>query len=170
MVKILLVSDNHGFSSSELDAHVLDVNEIWHAGDIGAQESLLPFRKKGKELRGVYGNIDGSDIRLTFPETLVFTVEGLKVVMTHIGGYPGHYPARIQQLLSRELPDLFVCGHSHILKVMPDHKNKLLHMNPGAYGHHGFHIVRTALTFTIEKGTIKDVKAIELGLRGRLQS
>ena len=169
MRNILLVSDNHGFFSDELDEHVSRTDEIWHAGDIGSPESLKPFQQKGKILRCVYGNIDGQDIRLTYKETEIFTTEGLKVVMTHIGGYPGRYAARIQALLFKEKPNLFVCGHSHILKVMPDHKNNLLHMNPGAYGHHGFHVVRTVLSFTIAEGIIKDVKAVELGLRGRIR-
>lgn len=167
MRNILLVSDNHGFYSSELDSFISAADEIWHAGDIGPVESLTCFQKKGKTFRAVYGNIDGQDVRLSYKEIEVFTVEGIKVVMTHIGGYPGRYATRIQTLLSREKPNLFICGHSHILKVIPDHKNNLLHMNPGAYGHHGFHVVRTALSFIINDGKIKDVKAIELGLRGR---
>lgn len=143
-------------------------NEIWHAGDMLTMESLLPFQRKGKIFRAVFGNVDGQDIRFSFPEVNIFNVEGVKVLMTHIGGYPGKYADRIQRLLSFEQPNLFICGHSHILKVMPDPKNNLLHMNPGAYGHHGFHVVRTVLTFSIHQGKIFEVKAIELGLRGRV--
>jgi len=165
---ILLVSDNHGYISGELTEHISCADEIWHAGDMGTLESVAPFQFPDKIFRGVYGNVDGQDIRFTYPEVNIFTTCGIKVLMTHIGGYPGKYPERIQRLLSHEKPDLFICGHSHILKVMPDPKNHLLHMNPGAYGHHGFHLVRTVLTFTIDAGKISDVKAIELGLRGRV--
>ncbi|MFZ1704791.1 MAG: metallophosphoesterase family protein [Saprospiraceae bacterium] len=168
MRKILLVSDNHGYTSEELDIHIKEADEIWHAGDMGSLDSLAIFNHKKKILRGVYGNVDGRDIRLTYKETDIFMVAGIKVVMTHIGGYPGRYPERIQRLLEEEKPNLFICGHSHILKVMPDIKNRLLHMNPGAYGHHGFHVVRTVLSFVIDGDKIKDVKAIELGLRGRI--
>lgn len=168
MVRILLISDNHGFSSEELNEHIVHADEIWHAGDILTLDSIRPFQQEGKIFRAVFGNVDGQDIRFSFPEVNIFNLEGIKVLMTHIGGYPGKYPDRIQRLLSHEKPDLFICGHSHILKVMPDPKNNLLHMNPGAYGHHGFHVIRTVLTFNIQRGKIFDVKAIELGIRGRV--
>lgn len=167
MTRVVLLSDNHSYFHDEILPFVQSADEVWHAGDIGLAASIQPIIDRGKKFRAVYGNIDGQDIRLSYKETEVFTVEGVKVVMTHIGGYPGKYAARIQALLSKEKPALFICGHSHILKVMPDHKNKLLHMNPGAYGHHGFHVVRTILTFSIHDGIIQDVKAVELGLRGR---
>ena len=168
MTSVLLVSDNHGFVSNELDEHIKHADEIWHAGDILTMESIIPFQRKGEVFRAVFGNVDGQEIRFSFPEVNIFTVEDVKVLMTHIGGYPGKYPDRIRRLLAFENPDLFICGHSHILKVMPDATNNLLHMNPGAYGHHGFHVVRTVLTFSLDKGKISDVKAIELGIRGRV--
>lgn len=167
MVKILLVSDNHGYMSKELDHIIEGVDEIWHAGDIGDIDSLKPFQVPGKTLRCVFGNIDGPDIRHIYKENEIFEIGGLKVFMTHIGGFPGKYPGRIQKVIQEEKPNIFICGHSHILKVLPDHKNNLLHMNPGAYGQYGFHLVRTVLTFSIENQKVTQMNVIELGLRGR---
>jgi uncharacterized protein len=167
MRKILLLSDTH----SHLDERILDfaktVDEVWHAGDIGAlavTDALAAVRP----LVAVYGNIDDATARRTFPHTVDFEVAGLRVVMTHIGGYPGRYAPGVSTQLDLLRPGLFICGHSHILKVMPDKKRGLLHMNPGAVGHHGFHHVRTMLRFEIADGVVKNLEAIELGKRGAL--
>lgn len=127
--------------------------------------TLLDSIKKRKPLRAVFGNVDGQDVRIEFPEVLEFVCENLKVLMMHIGGYPGKYPTRVAQLLTRTKPGLFICGHSHILRVMYDKKHQLLHINPGACGIHGFHHVRTAVRFAIENGQPKDLAVIELGKR-----
>lgn len=167
MRSIALISDNHSYWGQDVMQHVLDSDEIWHAGDIGTLESIAPMMAI-KPFRAVYGNIDDNTIRNEFPLNDIFTIEGIKVFMTHIGGYPGRYLARVHDILKHEKPNLYICGHSHICKVMPDKKLGLLHMNPGAYGHHGFHAVRTLLKFDIDSGEIKNLRAIELGLRGRL--
>jgi hypothetical protein len=165
--KILLISDTHNFLEPKLMKHIAEADEIWHAGDVG-QIALCKAIEKIKPLRAVFGNADGEDIRDVYPENLIFDCEGVKVFMTHIGGYPGKYPARIQQQLAEIKPQLFICGHSHILKVIYDQKNTLLHMNPGACGNHGFHTTKTVLRFEIEKSDIKNLAVIELGSRTSL--
>lgn len=145
--------------------HLADADEIWHAGDIGELSSVEKYRKK-KVFRAVYGNIDDQSVKELFPLNLIFECEGLKVFMTHIGGYPGKYNARVLDIIRKEKPGLYICGHSHICKVMPDKENHLIHMNPGAYGHHGFHKIRTILKFEIEAGKIQNLRAVELGIRG----
>ncbi len=166
MIRIGLMSDTHGFLDEEMLQLFSDCDEIWHAGDLGENEvagRLEAFRP----LRAVYGNIDGLEIRQRFPEDLHFVCEGLKVWMTHIGGYPGKYVPRVRRLLEATRPDLFICGHSHILKILPDPHLDLLHINPGACGHEGFHLVRTMVRFTIQSGRIEGLEVIELGRRGR---
>jgi uncharacterized protein len=165
MLRIGLLSDTHGHLDDGIKTHLAPCDEIWHAGDIGPI-AVTDTLAKWKPLRAVHGNIDDAKVRLTYPEDLIFTVEGVKVLITHIGGYPGHYVARVRQLLMQERPKLFICGHSHILKVMSDPKLDLLHMNPGAAGVHGFHQMRTLLRFTVDKGSIRDLEAVELGKRG----
>jgi len=165
MVKIGLISDNHSYYNDELIPYLKGCDEIWHAGDIGNLESIEPLEKLAP-IRAVYGNIDNSETRLVYPLNQVFEIEGVKVLMTHIGGYPGRYRSRVKELIDEHHPNLYICGHSHILKVVRDQKNNLLHMNPGAYGHHGFHKVRTFLTFHIDKGKINNLNVIELGRRG----
>jgi uncharacterized protein len=158
--KILLLSDTHGFLDDRVLKYAEDRDEIWHAGDIGDLSvgdklaSLKPFR-------AVYGNIDGQTARRTYPKDLFFNCEDVKVWITHIGGYPDHYPATIKQQLISTPVDLFICGHSHILKVIYDKKLNLLHMNPGACGNSGFHKVKTMLRFTIEGKNIKDLDVVE---------
>jgi putative phosphoesterase len=164
-MRIGLLSDTHSHLDEGIRTHLASCDEIWHAGDIGSA-SVTDALAQWKPLRAVYGNIDDAKMRLTFPEDNLFTVEGVKVLITHIGGYPGHYVPRVRQLLHAERPKLYICGHSHILKVMPDKQLGLLHMNPGAAGVHGFHHVRTLLRFTIAQGTIKDLEVVELGKRG----
>ncbi len=141
-------------------------DEVWHAGDIG-DLAVTDALAAVKPLRAVYGNIDDHKARNTFPLDLRFTCEGLKVWITHIGGYPGKYPARVKQEMEHQAPDIFITGHSHILKVQWDKNFSLLHMNPGACGKSGFHQMRTMLRFDIDAKEIKNLEVIELGLRGK---
>lgn len=166
MKKIALISDNHSYVGEDVLSHLNDKDEIWHAGDIGDINSLEDIISKTKVFRAVHGNIDVAETRDMYPLNEIFEVEGIKVLMTHIGGYPGRYKTRIKELIKEHKPDLYICGHSHILKVMRDKSNDLIHMNPGAYGHHGFHKMRTILTFTIDDGKIGDLNVVELGMRG----
>ena len=166
MVKIGLLSDTHSFLDEKIFDYFTEVDEIWHAGDIGDPQVIKQLADF-KPVRAVYGNIDEPALRHQYPENAIFTVEGLKVFMTHIGGYPGRYNARVRKLIDEHQPKLYVCGHSHILKVMPDPKRDLLHVNPGACGQHGFHQVRTIVRFTINDGKIEELQVIELSLRGR---
>ncbi len=167
-MKILLLSDTHGYLDEGILKHAAAADEIWHAGDFGNIE-LADQLQKIKPLRGVWGNIDGKDVRIVYPLDNRFTIDGLDVWMTHIGGYPGHYEQRVRNILTAYPPQLFICGHSHILKVMRDAKYNMLCMNPGAAGVHGFHKVRTMIRFEINKGKIEKPEVIELGLRGKLQ-
>jgi uncharacterized protein len=139
-----------------------DRDEIWHAGDWGTIEVSDKLAAIAP-VRGVYGNIDGREIRLTYPKDLRFNSEGLEVVMTHIGGYPGKYSPDIRKELQLNPPGLFICGHSHIMKVMRDPKLGLLHVNPGAAGISGFHKVRTLVLFEIDNGKMQNMKVVELG-------
>ena len=167
MIRIGLLSDTHGYLDPKIIHHFKACDEIWHAGDFGNQEvseQLSSFRK----LRGVYGNIDSNEIRKIHPEDQNFLCEGIKVLITHIGGYPGNYYPEAGKKIESSRPALFICGHSHILKVMPDNKFNLLHMNPGAAGKHGFHKYRTVLRFTIIGDKVTEVEAIELGLRSSI--
>lgn len=167
MKKILLISDTHGYLDDAILEHIKQSDEVWHAGDIGTIE-IADQISHLKPLRAVYGNIDGHVIRSAYPQDLIFTCEGLKVFITHIGGYPTRYSKGIKEKLIIHRPELFICGHSHILKIMRDQSHQLLHMNPGAAGVHGFHKMRTMVRFNIDKGKIQDVEVIELGLRGSL--
>lgn len=162
--KILLLSDTHGYMDDRIISYAADVDEVWHAGDIGRLESIAPLRQL-KTFRAVYGNIDGQDVRQLAPLDNRFTVEGVTVWMTHIGGYPGRFQPRVRDLLRTATPRLFVCGHSHILKVQYDQKHKMLCTNPGAAGISGFHKVRTMLRFAITDGDIQQLEVIELGPR-----
>jgi len=165
-MRIGLLSDTHGFLDEAVFAYFAHCDEIWHAGDFGSA-TILDQLKAFKPTVGVYGNIDGQEIRSELPAYLNWEREGVQVLMTHIGGYPGNYDRRAEDLIVSYKPDLFVSGHSHILKVMRDVKFGLLHMNPGACGHHGWHKTRTLLRFTIDTGKISGVEAVELGPRGR---
>jgi putative phosphoesterase len=167
MIRIGLISDTHSYLDEGIKNALLNCDEVWHAGDIGSVE-LADALSKLKPLVAVYGNIDGGILRRMFPLDQVFEREGVKIWMTHIGGYPGSYPSKISSKLEEIKPNLFICGHSHILKVMPDKKHNLLHMNPGAAGQHGFHVYRTILRFSIDNGKIKDAEVVELGRRGRI--
>lgn len=160
MTKILLLSDTHSYIDNTILKHVANADEVWHAGDIGNLE-VTDAIKKLKPLRAVYGNIDNAEARSEFPLDLRFMCEGVSVWITHIGGYPGRYNQRIRDAIREHPPRLFICGHSHILKVMNDKKLKLLHMNPGAIGKHGFHKARTMLRFEIDDKEIKNLEIIE---------
>lgn len=168
MQRIGLISDTHGYLDPRVFDLFKDCDEIWHAGDFGDEKVSIALAEF-KKFRGVFGNIDGKEIRLLHPLNLLFTIDNVKVFITHIGGYPGNYFPEARKIIEQEKPDLFISGHSHILKVMPDKKHKLLHMNPGAAGKHGFHKIRTLLRFSIDNGKIADVEAIELGLRGAIE-
>ena len=160
MKKILLLSDTHGYIGHEILKHVHNCDEVWHAGDIGDLK-VTDTLKSLKPLRAVYGNIDNAKARLEFPLNQNFLIEGLSVWITHIGGYPNRYSKEVIKKIEVDSPDLFISGHSHILKVMKDKKLNLLHMNPGAIGIHGFHKVRTMLRFEISKGNINNLDVIE---------
>lgn len=161
MTRVLLLSDTHGYVDDKIIRYAESVDEVWHAGDIG-DLYVTDTLQKIKPLRAVFGNIDGHEARATFPLHNRFTCEGMRVWITHIGGYPGNYNKNLIQELTQSTPQLFICGHSHILKVMPDKKLGLLHMNPGAAGIYGFHTVRTMLRFSIKGGQISNLEAIEL--------
>lgn len=164
--KILLLSDTHSCSEADITKHFGSFDELWHAGDWGDMTLSDKMEKTGKPVRGVWGNIDGQEIRQRYPLNNRFNCEGIDVWMTHIGGYPGKYNPKILSELKQNPPQLFICGHSHILRVMRDpNLNQMLYMNPGAAGRHGFHHMRTMLKFEIDQGTIKHVAVIELGKR-----
>lgn len=164
MTKILLLSDTHGHMDETILKYARQADEIWHAGDIGNLD-VTDQLKKIRPLRGVYGNIDDHVIQKEFPEHNRFLCEEVDVWMTHIGGYPNKYNVRIREEIKQNPPKLFICGHSHILKVMSDKKLNLLHMNPGACGKYGFHHVRTMLRFVIDRDKISDLEVIELEKR-----
>ncbi len=161
MKKILLLSDTHSFIDEQIIKFVKQADEVWHAGDVGNIDVIKKIQKYAP-VRGVFGNIDGQEIRNIFPLDNKFSVEDIKVWMTHIGGYPNRYDKRIREEIKKHTPDLFISGHSHILKVMSDKKLKLLHMNPGAAGKHGFQKVRTMLRFELDQGNIQNLEVIEL--------
>ena len=162
MTKILLLSDTHSYIDDTIVKYVNQADEVWHAGDIG-NLVVTDTIKKIKPLRAVYGNIDDDKARMEFPLHNRFMCEGVDVWITHIGGYPGKYSPSVRDAIATNPPKLFICGHSHILKVMFDKKNNLLHMNPGACGKSGFHDMRTMLRFVIDGDTIKDLEIIEIG-------
>lgn len=161
MKKIGLLSDTHSYWDNKYITYFESCDEIWHAGDIGTLEIARKLNEI-KPLRAVYGNIDGQEIRAEFNEFLRFKIEDVDVLMTHIGGYPGKYIPSVKHILETKPPQLFICGHSHILKVMYDSKYKCLDINPGAAGKYGFHKVRTLVRFVIDKDNIKDLEVIEL--------
>jgi len=164
MKKIVLISDTHSYLPSSLPKFIKGYDELWHAGDVG-QFGVIDQLKSILPVRGVYGNIDGMDVRKEFPEFLIFTEQGVKILMLHIGGKPYRYSPRMRELITRYRPTVVICGHSHILRVEYDKKDKLLYMNPGALGIQGFHKVKTLLRFTLDKGKIKNLEAVELGQR-----
>ncbi len=164
MTRILLLSDTHGYLDETILKYASQADEIWHAGDIGSLE-VTDQLSASKPLRAVYGNIDNHAIRKEFPEHQRFYCEGMEIWITHIGGYPGRYDRKVQEAIRNNPPNVFICGHSHILKVMHDKKLNVLHMNPGACGKNGFHQVRTMLRFAISGEKISNLEVIELGKR-----
>ncbi len=158
--KILLLSDTHGTWDDFIEKYLPGNDEIWHAGDIGSLE-ILDRLESYAPVRAVYGNIDNAKIRAAVPEYNFFEVENLKVLILHIGGYPGRYTPRAKELIRKYRPDVFISGHSHILKLMRDYENDLLHMNPGAAGKYGFHKVRTMIRFELHFSEIKNPEIIE---------
>ena len=161
MPLIGLLSDTHGSVHPSIIKFFGNCDEIWHAGDIGNMTTAEVLQNL-KPLRAVHGNIDGYELRQIFPEELRFTVGGVSVYMTHIGGFPGRYEKKVRETLMREHPQLFISGHSHILRVINDPKLKLLHINPGAAGNSGFHEVITAVKFKVEEGRISDLDVLEI--------
>ncbi len=161
MKRIGLISDTHHYIDENILDHLKECDEIWHIGDFGTiavAEKISAI----KPLKGVYGNIDGTDIRSIYPEQLVFMCEDVKVMLRHIGGYPPKYNPPTKKEILLHQPQLFISGHSHILKIMYDEKLQCLHMNPGAAGKQGWHKVRTLIRFTIDGKDIKDCEVIEL--------
>jgi putative phosphoesterase len=164
MQRIALLSDTHNFLDPKIFKYFESCDQIWHAGDVGTV-TVTEQLEKIRPLKAVYGNIDGQDVRKIYHRDLHFMCEDVKVYITHIGGYPGRYSKEALAEITRERPSLFICGHSHILKVMYDERHGLLHINPGAAGNHGFHKVKTLVRFSIDADKIKDLEVIELGPR-----
>jgi uncharacterized protein len=161
MTHIGILSDTHSYLHPRICDFFRDCDEIWHAGDIGNVQTALELQKF-RPFRAVFGNIDGSELRRMFSPDLVFRVEDVKVAMTHIGGYPGHYEKSARELILKEKPQLFVTGHSHILKVMFDKKFKMLFINPGAAGKYGFHKSVTMVRFVIDGSTMRDMEILDI--------
>jgi len=167
-MRIGIISDTHSYLDPQVFEYFKNVDEIWHAGDIG-DPAVADELEKFKPLRAVFGNIDDKNLQARFAEDLWFECEDLKIWMTHIGGAPPNYNPRIKKILKEKIPDIFICGHSHILRVKKDPKyNNMLYLNPGAAGNHGFHLIKTFIRFEIAKKEIKNVEVIELGKRGAI--
>ena len=164
MQRIALISDTHNYLDPKILKYFEECDQIWHAGDIGTI-SITDELSKIKPVIAVYGNIDGQDVRKVHPLNQVFMCEQVKIYITHIGGYPQRYSKEALEDIKKKRPQLFICGHSHILKIMYDDHYKLLHINPGAAGNHGFHAVKTMVRFTIDGDKIINLEVIELGKR-----
>jgi len=169
MTKIGIISDTHSYLDEQVFGYFKDVDMIWHAGDIGAR-TVTDQLKAFKPLYAVYGNIDDANIRAEFPENQIIHIEGCKIFITHIAGAVGKYNTRVNNIILQEKPDILVCGHSHIVKVMKDPKYHFLHINSGAAGIHGFHKMRTIIRFEIDNGKPQKMELIELGLRGKIST
>lgn len=161
-MKIGVISDTHGYMDARITGHLAVCDEVWHAGDIGSPDVLAALQAACPVVRAVHGNIDDSTMRRVCPELLDFETGGARVIMTHIGGYPGRYATGMRTLLRERRPTIFVSGHSHLLRVMPDRDLGLLHINPGAAGRHGWQQVRTLVRFNLEGGVPSDLEVIEL--------
>jgi putative phosphoesterase len=167
-MKIGLISDTHSYLDPKVFGHFTSCDEIWHAGDIGTM-GLADELAKFRPLRAVYGNIDDGDLQARFPENLWIEIEGVSVLMTHIGGSPPNYNPRVKRLLKEKIPHMFICGHSHILRIKRDAAlNNMLYVNPGAAGQHGFHTMKTIVRFEIASKEIRNMEVIELGKRAAL--
>ncbi len=164
MTKIALISDTHSYFGEDVNKYLRECDYILHAGDIGDIDTYDKYYRLG-EFKSVYGNIDNHEVRLECPEYLFFKIEDVSILMIHIGGYPGRYTPKALELIRKYNPDLFVSGHSHILKIIPDRKYDLLHMNPGACGKKGFHSLRTLILFDIEGSEMKNARVVELSQR-----
>lgn len=167
-MRIGVLSDTHGWLHPSIPGYFAECDEIWHAGDIGHIE-VAEGLSALKPLRAVYGNIDGNTVRVAYNDTVIFKAEELNVLMTHIGGRPGSYDARALKKIRELKPAIFVCGHSHITRVMYDRDNELLYINPGAAGYYGFHTIMTLVRFSVSGSAIHDMEVIELGSRGRVE-
>lgn len=168
MTHIGLISDTHGYLDEQVFEHFKDCDEIWHAGDVGAVK-IIEALQAFKPTRFVFGNIDSKEIQWQLPEHQFFTLEGFDIWMTHIGGAPPNYNPAIKKQFKEKIPDIFICGHSHILRVICDEKkNNMLYMNPGAAGNEGFHRVKTLLKFTLDNRKMSNLGVIELGKRGQI--
>ena len=168
MPKIGLLSDTHGYLDSRVFDYFKDCDELWHAGDIGNSD-LADALEKFKPLRAVFGNIDDKNLQVRYPEDLFFQCEDVKVWITHIGGMPPNYNPRVKRILKENAPNLFICGHSHILRIKRDFNlNNMLYLNPGAAGNQGFHPIKTIVRFEIAQNKIESLEVIELGKRGAL--
>ena len=163
--KIGLISDSHSYIDANTLSYLQDVDEIWHAGDIGIRDVMEALPRE-KPVRAVFGNIDDANIQLEYPEWMDFELEGVKVLMTHIGGRPPRYAKGVKERIRSFGAQLFICGHSHICKVEYDKNLNCLYMNPGAIGQQGFHLMRTMLLFELEGGRIQNLRVVELGKRG----
>src|SRR5258708_32433643 len=167
-MRIGLISDTHSYLDQKVFGHFKNMDEVWHAGDIG-DPSVADELEKFKPLRAVYGNIDDKGVQSRFAEDLWYECEGLTIWMTHIGGAPPNYNPRIKKMLKEKTPDIFICGHSHILRIKKDpNHNNMLYLNPGAAGNHGFHLIKTLIRIEIVKKEIKNLEVIELGKRGAI--
>ena len=167
MKKIAIISDTHSFIDDKILKLLDKCNEVWHAGDFGYSSKIEAFIKK-YSIKGVHGNIDGPEIRSIYPKIAKFECENLKILMTHIGGYPKKYKKEIEMEIRNYKPDIYICGHSHILKIMYDKENNVMHINPGAAGKEGFHKTRTMVLMKINGKKIYDLKVIELGSKSIL--
>lgn len=167
-MKIGLLSDTHSYLDPKVFEYFSECDQVWHAGDIGdvrVADQLEAF----KPFRAVYGNVDSKDLQIRYPENAMFKIDGVKIWMTHIGGAPPNYNPRVKKQLGAEPPDLFICGHSHILRIKRDPAyNNMLYLNPGAAGNHGFHLTKTLVRFDIANGKIGNMEVIEIGKRGAL--
>jgi len=171
MIRIGLISDTHNYFDPKLVEFFKDVDEIWHAGDIGSMGLIEQLQQIQPNIKAVYGNIDGGVLRQEYKEHLIWDVEGFKIWMTHIGGYPGNYSPAVRSMLPSVQPDIFICGHSHILKVMRDEKlNNMIVFNPGAAGIHGMHKIKTVLRFQLHEKKVLNLEVIELGKRGKIDN
>lgn len=166
-MKIGLLSDTHSFLDPTIFNHFKNVDEIWHAGDIG-DAAVTDALQNFKPLRAVYGNIDDKSMQAKFPEDNWFDCDGFNIWITHIGGAPPNYNPRVKKVLQERKPDIFICGHSHILKIKRDPNYNLLYLNPGAAGNHGFHIMKTLIRFELKQKEINNMEVIELGKRGAI--
>ncbi len=167
-MKIGLLSDTHSFLDPKVFTYFREVDEIWHGGDIG-DRAVADELEKFKPLRAVYGNIDDKEMEARFPEDRWWQCEGLTIWMTHIGGAPPNYNPRVKKILKERIPDIFICGHSHILRIKKDPGfNGMLYLNPGAAGNHGFHAIKTLVRFEINDKKIENMEVIELGKRGAI--